>query len=275
MRHMRTDSYGSFTQITDADDPRLLPYRNIRERDLVGREQRFIAEGKVVLNVLFSSTARFEAESLLVLNSRLDGLQRSLNLPENIEIFCVPQHIMDEVAGFHVHRGILAVGKRKPQPTLPDLLAQLPKEALIVALCGISNHDNVGSIFRNAAAFEADCVIMDETCCDPLYRKAIRVSVGAALKVPYFRGMAIETIIEQLQAAGFDILALSPSSPLSIYDIKRQSRQCLLLGTEGEGLPQHLLKKLTTARIPMSQEFDSLNVATASGIALSLFSRFR
>lgn len=73
MRHMRTDSYGSFTKITDADDPRLLPYRNIRERDLVGREQRFIAEGKVVLNVLFSSTARFEAESLLVLNSRLDG----------------------------------------------------------------------------------------------------------------------------------------------------------------------------------------------------------
>lgn len=275
MKEKRTDSYDSFIEITDADDPRLQPYRNIRERDLVGREQRFIAEGKVVLNVLFSSAARFEAESVLVLNSRLNGLQQSLNFPENTSIYSVPQHIMDEVAGFHVHRGILAVGKRKPQPTLPHLLTYLPKEALVVALCGISNHDNVGSIFRNAAAFEADCVIMDETCCDPLYRKAIRVSVGATLKIPYFRGMAIETIIQQLQAEDFNILALSPTSTLSIFDIESQSRQCLLLGTEGGGLPQHLLQKLTTARIPMSQEFDSLNVATASGIALSLFSRFR
>ncbi len=124
---------------------------------------------------------------------------------------------MDEVAGFHVHRGILAVGRRKTQPTLEEMVGQLPENALVVVLCGISNHDNVGSIFRNAAAFEADCVLMDETCCDPLYRKAIRVSVGATLKMPYFHGASIEDIIAALQVANFNILALSPSSETSIF----------------------------------------------------------
>jgi tRNA G18 (ribose-2'-O)-methylase SpoU len=142
-------------------------------------------------------------------------------------------------------------------------------------LCGISNHDNVGSIFRNAAAFEADCVLMDDTCCDPLYRKAIRVSVGATLKVPYFHGGSIDEIIAALGDADFNLLALSPSSSLSVYDATKHGRQALLLGTEGEGLPPRLLEKLQTARIPMSTAFDSLNVATASGIALSRFSKFQ
>jgi tRNA G18 (ribose-2'-O)-methylase SpoU len=154
------------------------------------------------------------------------------------------------------------------------MLAALPAKSLVVVLCGISNHDNVGSIFRNAAAFEADCVLMDETCCDPLYRKAIRVSVGATLKVPYFHGGNIDEIIAALGDANFNLLALSPSSSLGIYDAAKFDRQALLLGTEGEGLPPRLLAKLQTARIPMSTAFDSLNVATASGIALSRFSKF-
>ncbi|KAB2733660.1 TrmH family RNA methyltransferase [Brucella intermedia] len=261
--------------IDDPDDIRLSPYRSIREKDLVGRQQRFIAEGKVVLNVLFSSSARFETESLLVLENRLAGLGEQLGqLPPDVPVYCVPQAVMDAVAGFHVHRGILAVGRRKPQPGLEAMLGALPARSLVVVLCGISNHDNVGSIFRNAAAFEADCVLMDETCCDPLYRKAIRVSVGATLKVPYFHGGNIDEIIAALGDANFNLLALSPSSTLSIYDAAKQDRHALLLGTEGEGLPPRLLEKLETARIPMSTAFDSLNVATASGIALSRFSKF-
>lgn len=261
--------------IDDPDDIRLSPYRSIREKDLVGRQQRFIAEGKVVLNVLFSSSARFETESLLVLENRLAGLGEQLGqLPPDVPVYSVPQAVMDAVAGFHVHRGILAVGRRKPQPGLEAMLGALPAQSLVVVLCGISNHDNVGSIFRNVAAFEADCVLMDETCCDPLYRKAIRVSVGATLKVPYFHGGNIDEIIAALGDANFNLLALSPSSTLSIYDAAKQDRHALLLGTEGEGLPPRLLEKLQTARIPMSTAFDSLNVATASGIALSRFSKF-
>ncbi|WP_139976894.1 RNA methyltransferase [Ochrobactrum sp. CGA5] len=268
-------SHGCVQHVDDPDDARLFPYRSIREKDLVGRQQRFIAEGKVVLNVLFSSSARFETESLLVLENRLAGLSEQLSqLPPDVPVYSVPQTTMDAVAGFHVHRGILAVGRRKTQPSLRTILDTLPAKSLIVVLCGISNHDNVGSIFRNAAAFEADCVLMDETCCDPLYRKAIRVSVGATLKVPYFHGGNIDEIILALGDADFNLLALSPSSFLSIYDATKHNRQALLLGTEGEGLPPRLLTKLQTARIPMSTAFDSLNVATASGIALSRFSKF-
>jgi len=269
-------SHGCVWKIDDPDDIRLSPYRSIREKDLVGRQQRFIAEGKVVLNVLFSSSARFETESLLVLENRLAGLSEQLNqLPPGVPVYSVPQAVMDAVAGFHVHRGILAVGRRKTQPSLDAMLDALPTKSLVVVLCGISNHDNVGSIFRNAAAFEADCVLMDETCCDPLYRKAIRVSVGATLKVPYFHGGSIDQIIAVLGDAGFNLLALSPSSSLSIYDATKHDRHALLLGTEGEGLPPRLLNKLQTAKIPMSTMFDRLNVATASGIALSRFSKFQ
>ncbi|PYE87079.1 TrmH family RNA methyltransferase [Phyllobacterium leguminum] len=261
-------------KIEHADDPRLAPYRDIRERDLVGRTQRFVAEGKVVLNVLLSS-ARFEAESILVLDNRLSGLEAQLRLcPEELPVYRVSQATMDEISGFHVHRGILAIGRRKAIPSSAELLAGLPERALVAVLCGISNHDNVGSIFRNAAAFEADCVLMDETCCDPLYRKAIRVSVGATLKVPYARHGSIEDVLASLSQEGFNLLALSPSGTQSIYEASPAPRLALLFGTEGEGLPKPLLDRLNTARIPMSRDFDSLNVATASGIALSRFSRF-
>ncbi|TGS75154.1 RNA methyltransferase, partial [Mesorhizobium sp. M3A.F.Ca.ET.175.01.1.1] len=91
----------------------------------------------------------------------------------------------DRIAGFHMHRGILAIGVRSSPQSAEALLETLPASALVVVLVGISNHDNIGSIFRNAAAFGADAVLLDSTCCDPLYRKAIRVSVGAALKVPF------------------------------------------------------------------------------------------
>ncbi|MBC2886080.1 RNA methyltransferase [Ochrobactrum sp. CM-21-5] len=275
MKEIDTQSHVCVFEISDPGDPRLTLYRDIREKDLVGRQQRFIAEGKVVINVLFSSSTRFETESLLVLENRFKGLQEQLKQrPVGVDVYCVPQSVMDEVAGFHVHRGILAVGRRRPQSSLQDMITALPEQALIVVLCGISNHDNIGSIFRNAAAFEADCVLMDTTCCDPLYRKAIRVSVGATLKVPYFHGGTIDEIISSLQETGFNVLALSPTSETSVYKATSHSRQALLLGTEGEGLPPRLLDKLQTARIPMSQDFDSLNVATASGIALSRFSRF-
>ncbi len=275
MTDINTRSHDCVFEIHDLDDIRLTPYRNIREKDLVGRQQRFIAEGKVVLNVLFSSSARFETESLLVLENRLGGLAEQLkHLPSGVPVYSVPQAIMDAIAGFHVHRGILAVGRRKPQPNLQDILATLPQKSLVVVLCGISNHDNVGSIFRNAAAFEADCILLDKACCDPLYRKAIRVSVGATLKVPYFHGDTIDNINTALGEAGFNLLALTPSAPLSIFEATARERQALLFGTEGEGLPPRLLEKLETARIPMSKSFDSLNVATASGIALSRFSKF-
>ncbi len=261
-------------RIDDPEDARLVPYRDVRERDLVGREGRFIAEGKVVLNVLLANAA-FAVESLLVLENRLAGLSEQIRLcPDDVPVYCVSRNVMDAIAGFPMHRGILAVGRRSAPCSASQLIDALSEKSLAVVLCGISNHDNMGSIFRNAAAFEADCILMDETSCDPLYRKAIRVSVGAALKVPFAREGSIEELVGKLQQANFDIYALSPSGTETIYTAQPGVRTALLLGTEGEGLPKALMQKLRTVKIPMSLEFDSLNVATASGIALSRFSRF-
>lgn len=262
------------TRIAGPEDERLAPYRNVRERDLVGREGRFIAEGKVVLNVLLANRS-FAIESLLIIENRLAGLKDQIRLcPADVPIYCVSRTTIDAIAGFPMHRGILAVGRRMKPLSVQALIDTLSPTALVVVLCGISNHDNMGSIFRNAAAFEADCVIMDETSCDPLYRKAIRVSVGATLKVPFAQQGPIEAIIETLQDAGFTLFGLSPSGLTSINSVQPAQRTALLLGTEGEGLPPALLQQLQTARIPMSSDFDSLNVATASGIALSRLSRF-
>ncbi len=257
--------------ISDADDPRLASYRDIREKDLVGRDKHFIAEGKVVLANLLKSN-RFSAQSLLVVAGRLLGLMPLLMQTQpTCPIYCVPQKIMDTIAGFHVHRGILGVGERIQVPDLTQFLENLPEQAVVPVLCGISNHDNMGSIFRNAAAFAADGIILDKTCCDPLYRKAIRVSVGAALKTPYTQGEDIKTILSALQQHHFRIFALSPSAPNYLKDAKVEDRVALLFGTEGDGLPEFILRDFETLRIPIAYDFDSLNVATATGLTLAHF----
>ena len=260
-------------RIDDPADPRVAPYLSIRERDLAGRQGRFIAEGKVVLNVLFSA-ARFEVESVLVLENRLAGLADTLRLaPPLMPVYAASQPVMDAIAGFHIHRGILAVGRKRNADNPEALIASLPPQALVVVLVGLSNHDNVGAIFRNAAAFGADAVLLDGTCCDPLYRKAIRVSVGAALKVPFANAADAGSIANLLERAGFGQVALSPSGAIDINDASRPDRLALYLGAEGDGLPVDLLSRLQTVRIGMAEGFDSLNVAAASAIALHHFSR--
>jgi tRNA G18 (ribose-2'-O)-methylase SpoU len=176
--------------------------------------------------------------------------------------------VMNAVAGFDIHRGVLALGKRREPPTGEALLTRMPENALVVAACGIANHDNVGAIFRNAAAFGADAVLLDETCCDPLYRKALRVSVGSVLRLPYARGGSIQAMLSALSAAGFHIWGLSPSGTTDIRDLQPAPRLALLTGTEGEGLPKTILQSIRTARIPQAPGLDSLNAGTATGIAL-------
>jgi tRNA G18 (ribose-2'-O)-methylase SpoU len=254
--------------IDDADDPRIAAYRNIRERDLVGRERRFVAEGKVVLDVLFSA-GRFQTESVLILDSRLAGMAETLaKAPVGTPVYIASRAVIDAVAGFPMHRGVLAIGRRREDESCDRLLAALPRRALAIALVGISNHDNMGAIFRNAAAFGADALLLDETCCDPLYRKAIRVSVGAALKIPFACAGPYGSLAKALDAHGFAQIALSPGGKADIRTIERRERLALYLGSEGEGLPADLLARLETVRIPIAEGFDSLNVAAASAIAL-------
>jgi len=254
--------------ISDPDDPRIEAYRAVRERDLVGRQHRFVAEGEVVLRVLLRQS-RFKIESVLLAESRLEGLDDLLSLlPPETPVHTANRQVMDAIVGFPIHRGILAIAQRAPLPPVEDLLSRLPEKALVVGLVGLANHDNVGGIFRNAAAFGAQAVLLDQETCDPLYRKAIRVSVGGALVVPFTRAPSAEAMMQALEAASFEVFALSPSGKDVLSHIRPAARTALLLGAEGPGLPQDVLARTRTVSIPMSGGFDSLNVATTSGIAL-------
>jgi tRNA G18 (ribose-2'-O)-methylase SpoU len=254
--------------VSDPDDPRLAGFRQVRERDLVGREGRFIAEGEVVLRVLLER-ARHKVEALLIAEKRLDALADLMALvPEQVPVYAAGQAVMDAVTGFHIHRGILALGRREPWPTPEVLLGGLGDGAVVLVLSAIANHDNMGGLLRNAAAFGADAVILDDRCCDPLYRKAIRVSVGAALVMPMARLEAGRDLIDLLQRFAFTPIALSPSASRSLQELERPARAALLLGAEGPGLAKEVIDRALAVRIPMSGGMDSLNVATAGGIAL-------
>ncbi len=203
--------------------------------------------------------------SVLVAESRLPGMADVLGgLPQALPVYGASQAVMDAIVGFPIHRGVLALGRR-PERTLADLIGGLPERALVVGLMGIANHDNMGGIFRNAAAFGADALMLGADCCDPLYRKAIRVSVGAALTTPF---VVCEEMVGALQTAGFEVLALSPRGEVDLADLKPAGRTAILFGAEGPGLPDGVLARSRTVRIRMAGGFDSLNVATTSGIVL-------
>ncbi|ENN87179.1 tRNA/rRNA methyltransferase [Rhizobium freirei PRF 81] len=259
-------------EITDADDPRIAEFRDIRERDLTGRENRFIAEGTVVLRLLAGAHAAegdFAAEKVLLLRNRVSGLSDIIEaLPADVPIYVATAEVLDGIVGFHLHRGVLALGRRKAETGLSAFLERLPQRALVLAGCGISNHDNMGSMFRNAAAFGADAVLLDESCCDPLYRKALRVSVGSILTVPYCRQSSDLDLLSAMADRGFAIWSLSPNGKVDIRDVPALERMALVVGTEGDGLPQNILSRFGSVRIPQAPGLDSLNVATASGIAL-------
>jgi tRNA G18 (ribose-2'-O)-methylase SpoU len=258
------------TRITNSADPRIAAFRDVRERDLVGRDG-FIAEGSVVIEQLIAAR-RFAPTSLLVLENRLAGLEAILGrLPPSVPVHVTTRAVFDEIAGFPVHRGVLAHGElRLPDAEEDDLaLRRLAQQGgCVVVAVGIANHDNIGAIFRNAAAFGVGMVLVDASSCDPLYRKAIRVSVGSVFTVPYRRVASGGGAAAQLKAAGFRCVALSPSGTVAAAHLSRPGATALFLGAEGEGLPVELMAEMETVRIDMAPGFDSLNVATAAAIAL-------
>ena len=262
--------------IDDPADPRVAPYVAIRERDLVGRCGEFIAEGEVVLRVLLGDGARCRPSSLLIAENRLEGLaDLTEQAPPDVPVYAARPAVMDAITGFHIHRGVLAHGARPAGPGADALLAGLGREAIVMALFGVANHDNMGGLFRNAAAFGVDAVLLDPRCCDPLYRKAIRVSVGAALKVPFARAAGDEDALALLEAHAFTPLALAPQGATRLSALEPAPRTAILLGSEGAGLPANILGRARTVRIAMAAGWDSLNVAAASAIALHCLTEAR
>lgn len=253
--------------IHDPDDPRVHAFRDIRERDLT-RADGFVAEGEVVLRALARS-ALARPVSLLLLDSRVATLADVIaTLPADVPVHVASRAVLDRIVGFPIHRGVLALGRRHASPDAETLLAGLPSRAVVVVLVGIANHDNMGGIFRNAAGFGADAVLLDPTSCDPLYRKAIRVSVGASLLVPFARAGSADELPALLARHDFEAVALSPAGTQDLVAYRPGGRTALLFGAEGPGLPSDLLARARTVRIAMAGGFDSLNVATTSGIVL-------
>jgi tRNA G18 (ribose-2'-O)-methylase SpoU len=252
--------------IDDPRDPRVDAFLRVRERDLVGRQGRFMAEGEVVLA---AAAGLGLIEAVLIDRKRAEGLAPILErLPPQTPVYAAAQAVLDAIVGFHIHRGVLAIGRRPAEPDPAALLARLGDPGLVLCLFGVGNHDNMGGLFRNAAAFGAGGVLLSSDCCDPLYRKAIRVSVGATLTTPFARFEPGADPVSALETAGFEALALSPSGAERLIDLVPPRRAAVLLGSEGPGLPQAVLARARTVAIPMSPGWDSLNVAVTGGIVL-------
>jgi len=172
------------------------------------------------------------------------------------------------IAGVPMHRGVLAIGHRRADADGPPPAEAAHGWRTVVALAGLANHDNMGAIFRNAAALGADAVLMDAQSCDPLYRKAIRVSVGGVLTVPWHRFEDAVAMLDWLDGAGLALAGLSPRGAMALEDWQPPGRVALVLGAEGPGLPDAILARTRTLRIDMANRFDSLNVATSAALVL-------
>lgn len=258
------------TPVSSPNDPRVSGYRAVKDRDLARDDGRFIVEGAIALEQI-ATHGRFPLDSLMLAESRLEPLAPLLaRLDPALPVYAVTQPVMDAITGFHIHRGVLALARRQPPQTAAQLIAALPAgPATVLVAIGLANHDNTGACFRNAAALGASAVLLDETSCDPLYRKSIRVSSGAALSLPFAHGGTGETVLAALTAAGFEPWLLTPTNGEPLHTLDPPKRLAIVLGEEGNGLPVDLLSRHRRVAIPMASTMDSLNVATAGAIALA------
>ncbi len=271
-------------QIESIQDPRVSAYANLRDRQLAadagcGPQRRpeyanglFIAEGELVLHHLLASA--FRIHSVLLTPARLETLHGALNsLPADAAVYLVSQQVMNDIVGFNIHRGVLAAAFRGDEPNPKDLIAQAPAA---VVLEDLTNLDNVGGIFRvvSALAPVGTCVLLSPRCCDPLYRKSIRVSMGHALRVPFARLEPWPEAVSTLRDAGFAVVGMAVGAgAVSVREAESTlagRRPAIVLGSEGPGLSDGLLGMADVlVRIPMRTGVDSLNVVTASAVAMS------
>ncbi|HSP89422.1 MAG TPA: RNA methyltransferase [Vicinamibacterales bacterium] len=259
--------------IDDPDDPRVAEYRNIPDPELLRAHGVFVAEGRQVVRQLLAS-GRFETRSVLVSPAAFESLRDVLDPRPALPVFVMPVDRMMALAGFDMHRGCLALGVRPPTTPFESWWLEAAGSGLVVAAERVGNADNLGALFRNALAFGAGGLLLSPGCCDPLYRKSIRVSTGAALRIPYTVDDLWPDSLRRLRKAGARVLALTPQPPALDLDealaaIQPGAALALLVGHEGDGLSDAaMLAAGERVRIALAPGVDSLNVATAAGIAL-------
>lgn len=255
-------------EVTSADDLRLADYRDLRDvqlrRSLEAEHGLFLAEGeKVVRRAVEGGHA---VRSFLMAPRWLDGLSDVLATTD-APCFVVSEQLAEEVTGFHVHRGALASLHRRPLPAVEEVLAGA---RTVVVLEDVVDHTNVGAIFRSAAAMGVDALLLSPRCADPLYRRAVKVAMGAVFNLPWTRLPDWYDALPALSRAGFTTVALTLADDAEPVEdaVRGVDRLALVLGTEGHGLSAHWSRGADRrAIIPMQAGVDSLNVAAASAVA--------
>ena len=256
--------------IEDPADPRIDDFRDLnsvdRRPDLPSGKGLVIAEGVLVVQRMLAS--RFVPRALLGTDRRLGELADDLAAVP-VPFYRASAEVMATAIGFHLNRGVLASASRPPELSVADVISDA---RTVVALEGVNDHENLGSIFRNAAGLAVDAVVFGAGCADPLYRRAVRVSMGHALLVPFARAQSWPADLKILQDKGFRVLAMTPDAaaatlPEAMADLQSE-RVAILVGAEGPGLTEHTMRTSDVrVRIPMSRGTDSLNVATAAALA--------
>ena len=260
--------------IDDPADPRLADYRDLRDvqlrKNLEAEHGLFVAEGEKV--VRRAVEAGFRPRSFLMAERWLDGLDDVLS-GTDAPCFVLSEKLAEEVTGFHVHRGALASLERKP---LPSLWSVLEDARSILVLEDVVDHTNVGAIFRSGAALGFDAVLLAPRCADPLYRRSIKVGMGAVFTMPWTRLPDWYDALPDLSAAGFTTVALTlaPDSTPVEEAVAGVERLALVLGSEGHGLSTRWEQSADRrAIIPMAEGIDSLNVAAATAVACYVAAR--
>ncbi len=247
--------------VDDPDDPRIAPFRSVRDpvvRDDLGA---FIAEGPDVVQ---------EARrcGLEIISAMIDARREApLDLPEATTVYAATPAVIGRITGLGVHRGVLALVRRPVPRTADDVL---DRATTVVVLEAVENPVNVGLVARSAAGLGADALLVDPTSGDPLYRRAVTASRAATLTLPFARIGAVRPLLEQLGAQGWTTLALTPADDApDLRDVVLAPRVAIVAGSEGFGLdPATMAAATCRARIPMHGGVDSLNIATATAIAL-------
>jgi tRNA G18 (ribose-2'-O)-methylase SpoU len=273
--------------VQSCDDPRLEPFLRVRDRDALGESGRpglFVGESPLVIEAMLC-TPGIETIAVLASERQRDRavalVHRSARTPPPA-LLLAPDEVLNAVVGFDIHRGFLAVGRRPAARSVREVVPPVPRDSLLLVVEEINNIDNIGQLFRNAAAFGCDAVLLSPGCHDPLYRKSLRVSCGHALRVPFARSDSWDADLRWLVSeAGFALLGMTGGGELALRDAAAALRDAgtrrvaVLVGAEFSGLrPGTLAACSHRVRIPMAEGVDSLNVGVAAGVVLSRFAEW-
>lgn len=272
--HEHQATFLNVVDITDPADPRADDFRDLnsvdRRPDLPGGKGLVIAEGVLVAQRMLAS--RFTPHAFLGTDRRLSELAELAaagSAPVQAPYYRASAEVMADIVGFHLNRGVLAAARRPAELSVADVIVGA---RTIAVLEGVNDHENLGAIFRNAAGLGVDAVVFGSGCADPLYRRAVRVSMGHALLVPFAKATTWPADLYRLRDKGFRLLAMTPNPKVETLaeavDRLAEEKIAVLVGAEGPGLSDAALRAADVrVRIPMSRGTDSLNVATAAALA--------